>query len=236
MKAEPLIPPEIIAPETIDSAQHVIEHGLLQSISHWLVDFVHHLGYTGVFIMTFLESTFVPIPAEVTMVPAGYLAYQGEMHLFPLFLVSIIGTIAGSYFNYWIALHYGRRFLIAYGRYMFIKPGKLDAIEHYFADHGEISILTGRLIPGFRHFISFPAGLARMNLKKFCLYTGIGGGIWMAILIAIGYLIGDNEKELHHYIPIASYTILALVVTGVTVYIIRHRRKKKLEKKNGIAG
>lgn len=225
--SEPLIPPDIIAPETLDTAQHVIEHDFLQAVSTWLVDFVHHLGYTGVFIMTFLESTFVPIPAELTMVPAGYLAYEGKMNVWLLFLVSVLGTIAGSYFNYWLARHYGRRFLASHGKYFFIKPEKLDAIENYFKHHGEISILTGRLIPGLRHFISFPAGLARMDIKKFCLYTGIGGGMWMAVLIVAGYLIGNNEEQLHHYLPLVSYTVLAGVVLVVGIYVLRHRRAKK---------
>jgi len=220
------VSPDLIAPETLDAAQHVIEHDLLTAVSHWLVDFVHHLGYAGVFIMTFLESTFVPIPAELTMVPAGYLAYQGQMHVGLVFLASVAGTISGSYFNYWLAKHYGRRFLLAYGKYMLIKPDRLDAIENYFANHGQISILTGRLIPGLRHFISFPAGLARMDVRKFCLYTGLGGGAWMAVLIAAGYLIGDNEKMLKHYIPMVSYSILTLVALVVAIYIWNHRRKK----------
>jgi membrane protein DedA with SNARE-associated domain len=235
MTDEPLIPPEIIDPATIDTAQHVLEHDLVQSVATWLVAMVHQLGYSGVFIMTFLESTFVPIPAEVTMIPAGYLAYQGEMNVWLVWIISVVGTIAGSYFNYWLACHYGRWFFLTYGKYMFVKPEKLDAIERYFQNHGEISILTGRLIPGLRHFISFPAGLARMNVRKFCIYTGIGGSLWMGILIAIGYLIGDNEEMIHHYVPIASYTILALVVAGVTTYIIRHRRMKKKEKPDGLA-
>lgn len=228
MSEEPLIPPDIIAPETLNTAQQVIEHDLVQNISSWLVDFVHHLGYSGVFIMTFLESTFVPIPAELTMIPAGYLAYEGKMHVWLVLLVSVIGTLAGSYFNYWLASHYGRRFLLAYGKYMFVKPGKLAAIENYFANHGEISILTGRLIPGLRHFISFPAGLARMHLRKFCFYTSVGGGIWMAVLIGIGYLIGNNEEKLHHYVHIVSYSILSLVVISIAIYVVRHRKKVRM--------
>ncbi len=197
---------------------------MIEAFVHWLVDFVHGFGYFGIFIMTFLESTFVPIPAEVTMIPAGYLAYQGKMHVGLVFFFSIIGTLAGSVANYMLAKHFGRRFLNRYGKYLFLKPEKLAKIDSYFRSHGEISIFTGRLIPGLRHFISFPAGLAHMDMKKFSLYTTLGGSIWMAVLIAIGYLIGDNEEMVHHYVPRVTYAALAVVFTMLGIYIWRHRR------------
>src|SRR5690242_4622913 len=131
--------------------------------------------------MTFLESTFVPIPAEFTMVPAGYLVHQGEMNAVLVMLSAITGTIGGSIANYYIAYHYGRKFLYHYGKYLFFNHERMEKLDKFFASHGEISTLTGRLVPGLRHFISFPAGLAHMNLRKFVTYTGVGGGIWMAI-------------------------------------------------------
>jgi membrane protein DedA with SNARE-associated domain len=198
---------------------------MLDLIAEWLVNFVHTLGYAGIFIMTFLESTFVPIPSEVTMVPAGYLVQKGEMHFLLVLLFSVLGTLAGSWFNYWIAKHYGRRFLLAYGKYLLFPPEKLTRMEDYFRSHGEISIFTGRLIPGLRHFISFPAGLSHMNLKKFCFYTGLGGGLWMLVLITIGYLIGDNKEMIHHYVPLITYAALALVGIAVFLYIRNHRKK-----------
>lgn len=201
----------------------------LEAIAHWLVHFVHQFGYIGIFIMTFLESTFFPLPAEMTMVPAGYLVHQGHMNFMLVLAASVVGTLAGSWFNYWIAKHYGRRFLLAYGKYMFFAPDKLDAMERYFKSHGEISILTGRLIPGLRHFISFPAGLAHMDLRKFFIYTGVGGSIWMAVLIVVGYEIGDNEEMVKHYVPLITYATLMLVLAGGVLYIWNHRRKKTKE-------
>lgn len=199
----------------------------MQAIIEWLVDFVHHFGYIGIFIMTFLESTFVPIPSEVTMIPAGYLVHQGEMALLPVLFASVTGTIGGSLAMYFLAKHVGRRFLYAYGKYFLLAHDKLEMLDKYFASHGEISIFTGRLIPGLRHVISFPAGLAHMDLKKFCIYTGVGGGIWMATLIFVGYIIGGNKAMVKEYMPY----ITALVITGVCVmivcYICRHRRKAR---------
>ncbi|MBV8938364.1 MAG: DedA family protein [Alphaproteobacteria bacterium] len=206
----------------------------LSTFSAWLVDIVQQLGYGGVFVMTFLESTFVPVPAELTMIPAGYLAHRGHMNFWLVWGWSITGTVAGSYFNYWLAKHYGRRFLLAYGKYMLFPPEKVEKIERYFASHGEISILTGRLIPGLRHFISFPAGLAHMHLKKFCLYTAAGGGVWMLTLIVVGYLIGGNTALVRHYMPLISYMVLGVVALGVLLYIRNHQnklRKALLERK-----
>ena len=197
----------------------------------WLVEVVHHLGYIGIFIMTFVESTFVPIPAEITMIPAGYLVHQGKMDFLPALLASIVGTVGGSYFNYWIAKKYGRDLFIRYGKYLMMTPAKLTKLENFFYEHGVISTLTGRLIPGLRHYISFPAGLARMNLNKFIIYTALGGGIWMAVLLGLGYYIGENEELVMSYLPMAKLAILALVGVIALFYILRMRYRSAAAKK-----
>lgn len=193
----------------------------------WLVELVHELGYIGIFIMTFVESTFVPIPAEVTMIPAGYLVHQGHMQFIPALVASIIGTVGGSYFNYWIAKKYGRDLFIRYGKYLMMTPAKLTKLENFFYEHGAVSTFTGRLIPGLRHYISFPAGLARMNLNKFILYTGLGGGIWMSVLLGLGYYIGENQELVMSYLPMAKGGIIGLVVVVAVFYIWRARRRAK---------
>lgn len=197
---------------------------MIQQAIDWLVAFVHHFGYWGIFIMTALESTFVPVPSEVTMVPAGYLVQQGQMSLWAVLFASITGTLVGSLFNYWIARHYGRRFLQAYGKYMLFGQDKMVKLDRFFARHGEVSIFTGRLIPGVRHVISFPAGLAHMDIKKFAFYTGVGGGIWMTTLVMIGYIIGDNKALVKHYMPYVTTAFLVGIVMLVGFYIYRHRK------------
>jgi membrane protein DedA with SNARE-associated domain len=199
---------------------------LLHQFVAWLVDFVHHLGYLGIFLMTFVESTFVPIPAEVTMIPAGYLVQQGKMSLIPVLLASIFGTVGGAYFNYWLAKRYGRELFIRYGKYLMMTPEKLDKLELFFYRHGAISTFTGRLIPGVRHYISFPAGLAKMDLKKFVIYTALGGAIWMTVLVLLGYYIGENEELMMRYLPKAKVGMLVLIVAAAALYIWHHRRKK----------
>lgn len=200
---------------------------LLHQFVTWLVDFVYHLGYLGIFLMTFVESTFVPIPAEVTMIPAGYLVYQGKMDLLPVLVASILGTVGGAYFNYWLAKRYGRDLFIRYGKYLMMTPEKLDKLELFFYRHGAISTFTGRLLPGIRHYISFPAGLARMDLKKFVIYTALGGAIWMTVLVMLGYYIGENEDLMKIYLPKAKVGMVLIILLAGGIYIWRHRRRHK---------
>jgi membrane protein DedA with SNARE-associated domain len=196
----------------------------LEDLLQWLVNFVHDFGYLGIFIMAFLESTFVPIPSEVTMIPAGYLIHEGKMNFFVVFVCATIGAIGGALANYYIAYHFGRRFLMKYGKYMFIDHAKMEKLDGFFAAHGEISTLTGRLVPGLRHVISFPAGLAHMDLKKFTLYTGIGGGLWMLTLILVGYLIGNNVDTVHAYMPYVTAGAIISVAALVILYVVYKRR------------
>ena len=205
---------------------------MLEELAAWLVNFVHQFGYWGVFFMCFLESTFVPVPSEATMIPAGYLVQQGIWNGWIVLFCSVTGTVAGSLFNYVIAYYYGRAFLARYGKYMFFGPERMQQLDNYFKSHGEISIFTGRLILGVRHVISFPAGLARMDVKRFTLLTTLGGAIWMGTLIITGYLIGGNKdlvKDYMHYITAAFITGVCLMIV---FYVWQHRRKTGV--KNGV--
>lgn len=192
-----------------------------------VVWFVKSLGYFGIFIMTFIESTFIPIPAEITLIPAGYLVQKGEMSGPLVLLVSALGTLGGALANYYIAYFFGRLLFIDKGKYFFLNQSKLNKIEQFFAEHGAISVFTGRFLPGVKHFISFPAGLAKMNLKLFVLYTSIGGTIWCAILITLGYVIGENEFLIKKYLK--QFNLIFIFSTGVLIiYYIWKRRQKKL--------
>jgi membrane protein DedA with SNARE-associated domain len=198
---------------------------MIENALHWLIEFIHALGYPGVFIMTFLESTFVPLPSETTMIPLGYLVQQGRMEMAPVLFLSVAGTLIGSLFNYWIARSLGRWALIRYGRYFLINEEKLHWLENYFESHGPISIFTGRLILGVRHVISFPAGLSKMDLKKFCLYTTLGGGLWMSILVALGYFIGENQELMHQYLHWIIGGLMAFLVILIAFYMYSKRKK-----------
>jgi membrane protein DedA with SNARE-associated domain len=199
---------------------------LLTSIINFIVETVGSLGYAGIFIMMFLESSFFPFPSEVVMIPAGYLAYKGQMNMYLVILFGILGSLAGSLFNYYLAVKYGRKFLIKYGKYFFIKEETIIRMEEFFKNHGHISTFTGRLIPVVRQYISLPAGLARMNLLIFSIYTSLGAGIWVAILAILGYYLGDNEGLIKEYLR--YIIVVILIALAVLVFWYYKKLKKSL--------
>ena len=201
---------------------------MIHEIANTIVSYVGDMGYWGIFLLMFLESTFFPFPSEVIMIPAGYLAYQGEMNIYLIVLVGILGSVGGALLNYYLAMTFGRKFILKYGKYFFIKEETLKKLDTFFAKHGEISTFTGRLIPGIRQLISLPAGLARMHIAKFSLYTAIGAGIWVVVLVAIGYVVGSNQALISEYMKSATLIALVCVVLIVIFYIIRNKKRKEI--------
>lgn len=201
---------------------------MIHEIAQTIVSYIGELGYTGIFLLMFLESTFFPFPSEIVMIPAGYLAYQGQMNLYGVVLAGIFGSVAGALFNYYFAIYAGRAFILRYGKYFFVKEKTMEKLEGFFQTHGELSTFNGRLIPGIRQLISLPAGLARMNVAKFSLYTALGAGIWVIVLVALGYLLGSQEDLISEYLRMA--TLIALLCVGlITVfYVVRHKRRQKI--------
>ena len=183
---------------------------MFADIVKFIVETVGSLGYVGIFIMMFLESTVFPIPSEVVMIPAGYLAFKGEMNIYIVILLGVLGSLGGALFNYYFALKFGRKFLLKYGKYFLVSHETIEKTDKFFKNHGHISTFSGRLIPGFRHYISLPAGLARMNLFLFCLYTTLGATIWVVILTLLGYYLGDNEELVKEYL---RYLIVGLLLS-----------------------
>ncbi|MCX2716528.1 DedA family protein [Helicobacter sp. MIT 21-1697] len=222
---------------------------LLGNIINTIVEIVGTLGYGGIFIMMFLESSFFPFPSEVVMIPAGYLVFKGEMNAFIAVACGIAGSLAGALFNYYIALKFGRDFLIRYGKYVFFTESTMQKMESFFLKHGPISTFVGRLITIIRQYISLPAGLARMNLIKFCLYTSLGAGIWVIILTLIGYYAGvwfgtdmnidsiihaftsttpsAQEIELKNIVKQAGFYTLGFVIVCIVGYVCYWRIQKR---------
>jgi len=198
---------------------------LLYKIIATIVAIVGKFGYGGIIVMMFLESSFFPFPSEVVIPPAGYLAERGEMNFFLVVTAGILGSILGALFNYWLALKLGRPALLRYGRYVGLTPTAFDRVEKFFSDHGIFGTFVGRLIPGIRQYISFPAGLARLPLIPFILATGLGAGIWVIILAVIGYLVGNNQELISSYSHRAFYLLIPFLLCCCIYYVWRHRRK-----------
>ena len=201
---------------------------MIHDIANTIVSYIGDMGYLGIFLLMFLESTFFPFPSEIIMIPAGYLAFKGEMSLTIIILVGILGSVAGALLNYYLAMTFGRKFILKYGKYFFIKEETLAKLDTFFTKHGEISTFTGRLIPGIRQLISLPAGLAGMNIAKFSFYTAIGAGIWVIVLVILGYLVGSNEALISEYLKSATLIALVSVVFIMIFYIVRNKRRKKI--------
>ena len=201
---------------------------IISALTAWLVDTIGRMGYTGIISLMFLESSFFPFPSEVVMPPAGYLAWKGEMSLALVLLSGIAGSLLGALFNYWIAVKFGRPFMLKYGKYFFVSPESIDKADKFFIKHGHVSTLVGRLLPVIRQYISLPAGIARMPLKIFTLYTAIGAGAWVIVLTFAGYLLGEHQEMLKDYLHVITIACIALacIIAGVYMLILRRRKKQ----------
>jgi len=216
-------------------------------MTHYLIQYiewgVQHAAVWGLLLIFFfmtVESSFIPFPSEIVMIPAGFLAYRGELLLsspLPDLLLAILfgtgGSIMGAYINYFLFLKLGRPFLYRNAKYFFLSTETIARAEEIFNRHGEIATFICRLLPGIRQLISIPAGLAKMPLPRFTLFTTLGAGIWSAILALTGYylaslagnvsyadLIVNGKENIHRYFP---WLILGLSIL-IIVYILLHRK------------
>lgn len=201
---------------------------MLESVAQWIQDIVRTVGYPGVFILITLESTLVPIPSELVMPFAGYMASQGEFSLPVILVINSAGALLGSGVCYWIGVVGGTPFLQRYGKYFLVRQHDLIRTEAFFAKHGKATILIGRFLPVIRHVISVPAGIARMPLPGFFVQTFIGSTIWGGVLILLGYYVGANWKTFSETLKrvdllIGAILVLGLVALGIR-FVVRRRR------------
>lgn len=200
---------------------------MLGDFINFIVNLVDSWGYWGIFFMMFLESSFFPFPSEVAMIPAGYLAGQGKMSVILAWIAGTGGSLAGAAFNYYLCYFFGRSLIEKYGKYAGITDEKMAKFEAFFNKHGEISTFNCRLIPGIRQYISLPAGLAKMRFGKFALYTTLGAGIWVAILIALGYYLGENEAFLKEQLHIIVIGLVFLTAISFVIYFWYQKKKNR---------
>lgn len=174
---------------------------MTETIAEHISDFAqyaHVWGFLIIFVFMTIESSFIPFPSEVVMIPAGFLAFRGELSTGEPWLDAVItvligtlGSLAGAYVNYFLALYLGRTALYKYGKYFLLDEKTLNRAEEFFLEYGGIATFVCRLLPAIRQLISLPAGLAKMNFSKFTILTAAGAGIWVAILTAIGAWFGS---------------------------------------------
>ncbi|HEY7193126.1 MAG TPA: DedA family protein [Gemmatimonadales bacterium] len=204
---------------------------MLERFIDWLLNTLLAIGYPGIVALMALESSILPVPSELVMPPAGYWAAKGQMSFAVALLSGVIGSVIGALANYYGAQLIGRPLIQRYGKYVLLSEKNLLRSERFFAEHGEISTLIGRLFPVIRHLISVPAGLHRMPLPRFILYTAVGAAVWCAILTYIGYFLGQHEgtlrsEEIHRYATWALIALIPLSLILILMYILRRRRRR----------
>lgn len=198
-------------------------------MEQFLLDLVEKLGYLGLFVATLIESTFVPIPSEVTMIPAGMLVAQGKFDYWMVLFSATAGVIAGSYINYWFGVKLGRDLIKKYGKYLFLKPTALKKTERFFAHYGGSAVFIGRLLPGIKHYISFVAGIALMPFKPFMIYTAIGGLIWIWLLLHISYLGELKAEQSGMDMNSLPWIIGAIVLISLAALAIKLKMMKRIK-------
>jgi membrane protein DedA with SNARE-associated domain len=205
---------------------------------NFITSLLSNLNYGTILFLMLLESTVVPVPSEFVVTPAAYHAASGQLDVWLVILFATIGADLGASINYIVALYVGRPVIYRFanskwGKMCLLNQEKVEKSERYFDDHGVVATLTGRLIPGIRHLISIPAGLARMNYWKFLLYTTIGAGCWHAILAGLGWYLHSivpedqlNDK-ISEYAEYIKLIIIALVVLAIVYFVVKTYIKKK---------
>lgn len=201
---------------------------IFKALATW---YLAHMTYTSIIMLMFIESTFFPLPSEIVIPPA---VFKGSLNVFLIVICATTGAILGSLFNYYFALILGRKLLYAFadskiGHLFFLTREKLEKAENYFDRHGKSSTFIGRLVPGIRHLISIPAGLAKMNIKHFILYTALGSFLWHSILAGLAYVLYINNitRMFEKYSKELSWTLLGVGIVFVIYLIVRFIKKRE---------
>lgn len=197
----------------------------------FFLQIINHLGYGGIIFLMAVESSILPLPSELIIPPAAYLASQGQMNIFLVILSGTIGSLIGALINYYLAFTLGRVIIFGiaeskFGKMILLSQKKIEKAEHFFLKYGNASTFFGRLLPVIRHLISIPAGFSEMKLKNFIFYTAAGAFVWVSILAGVSYYLGSKADLLFKYYKEGMYAVLlALVIYGI--YRWRNFKKSK---------
>ena len=195
---------------------------ILDFLANFVVSTIGHMGYTGIFVLMLAESCGILMPSEVIMPFSGFLVADGRMNLWVVGFLGAFGNLIGSLLAYWIGYVGGRPLIEKYGKYIVITKHDLNIADKWFTKHGELTVFFGRLLPVVRTFISFPAGISKMNLWKFSLYTFIGALPWCILFTYLGVKMGSNWEAIRASLHNFDMSIGVLIVVCVGLYIWRH--------------
>jgi membrane protein DedA with SNARE-associated domain len=197
---------------------------LIAILATWIIGVISSLGYGGIVLLMAIESACIPLPSEIIMPFAGFLVFKGELLLWEVALAGAAGCVAGSIPAYYLGMYGGRPLVEKYGKWVLISHHDLALADRWFEKHGEIIIFIGRLLPVVRTFIAFPAGIARMNMGRFIVYTFAGSFIWCWLLAYAGMKLGEHWESLEVYFH-EFHIVLAVMGAAFAVWYIRRHLK-----------
>lgn len=196
-------------------------------MGQWIIDFVSRAGAFAVFLLSLLETVFPPIPSELIMPLAGYLASRGDMSLASAIVGGTLGSVLGAWVLYWVGRRYGMRRLLEFadrhGRWLTLSRSDIERASAWFARRGSWAVFACRLIPGLRSLISIPAGIQRMPTATFLFVTTLGSGIWTTLLVCLGYALGRNFEQVGDYVGVVSELVIAVIVVAYLWRVARHK-------------
>jgi len=205
---------------------------IIDMLAQFVISTIDHVGYIGIFLLMLLESCGIPMPSEVIMPFSGFLVADGKMLFWLIVAMGTLGNLVGSLLAYWIGYRGGRPLIEKYGKYILISKHDLDLADSWFKKYGDWTVFFGRLLPVIRTYISFPAGISKMDVKRFSVYTTLGALPWTALFACLGVKMGNNwdliREKLHNF----DLAIGILVVACIVLYILRHIKHSKREASN----
>ncbi len=204
---------------------------LVASATSLIISIISSTGYLGIFALMTAESALIPIPSEVTMTFAGYIASTGKLNIYFVILIGALANVFGSWFAYWLG-RWGEKEVVLrliknYGKYLLIGTDEFNRSERWYRSYGEIITFFSRVLPIVRTFISLPAGIAKMDFWRFTLFTFLGSLVWSALLAYVGYILGRNWNSLHPYYQKFEYVIIGVLAVFAVYYMYHKLRKMK---------
>ena len=203
---------------------------MFSSLASWVQDVIEQLGYLGVALLVVAENVFPPIPSEIVLPFAGFVARRGSDSVVIMILAATVGSVVGALIMYWIAAVIGddrlHAFTRKFGKWVQIRESDLTKAEEWFDRHAMAAVLVGRCVPLIRSVVSIPAGFRRMKLVPYMLYTFVGSLVWNIALVGAGALLGDNWERVGSYVGVFQWAVIALVVVAVARFLWTHVLRK----------
>lgn len=200
-------------------------HQLIAWVASLATGLTSFLGYPGIFVLMAMESMVIPLPSEMVMPFAGFLVSAGRFNFWLVVLASTLGSLVGSLISYYMGKYGGKILVAKWGKFLLLSENDLQKTEKWFEEKGEFTIFIGRFIPVVRHLISLPAGAGNMDLKKFCLFTVLGAGVWNAFLTYLGLVLGNNFELVRRYSEFFSLPAAVIVIVAIIYFLWRHFKK-----------